>query len=243
MSNPFAEEEGPQPPRVLKAQAEIYAALKGLMDNRIPLTVRFKERSQRFRTFIVQINRETGWLALDELIPNDGDRFMNNGEAFEIEGNHEGVRIAWSSDLASRADELDGARCFWNPTPQQAIYHQRRNAYRATLKGQPVIGVLTGKHLKASLQCRVLDISATGCRLSFQGDFSYLQAGQVYESLTAQLPIGKMETAIEVRHVSFDDKQSVTHCGARFHRMNGLLQRQIERLVSQLQREARQDDL
>ncbi len=243
MSNPFADEEGPQPPRVLKAPVEICANLKVLKDNRIPLIMRFKERTQCFQTFLVDLNRESGWIALDELIPNDGERFMANGEAFEIEGYYEGVRIAWENDQPTRVGELEGARCFWSPLPKQAIYHQRRNAYRAVLKGQPVNGVLSGKDLKAGLQCRVLDISATGCRLCIQGDYSYLQTGQVYESLSAQLPIGRMETAVELRHVQFDDKRSVTLCGARFYRMNGLLQRQIERLVNQLQREARQDGL
>ncbi|WP_171730035.1 PilZ domain-containing protein, partial [Shigella sp. FC2125] len=88
----------------------------------------------------------------------------------------------------------------------------------------------------------LLDISATGCRLSIKGDQqSCLQTGQVYE-LSTKLPIGTVQTAVELRHLVIDEKLNTTFCGLRFHRISGPTQRQIERLVYQLQREARRDD-
>jgi c-di-GMP-binding flagellar brake protein YcgR len=44
---------------------------------------------------------------------------------------------------------------------------------------------------------------------------------------------------VELRHVSYDERRDATFCGMRFYQMSGLLQRQIERFVYQLQREAR----
>ncbi|MNP39202.1 Flagellar brake protein YcgR [compost metagenome] len=44
---------------------------------------------------------------------------------------------------------------------------------------------------------------------------------------------------VEVRHVKYDEKLNLTFAGMRFHRINGLEQRQVERFVYQLQREAR----
>lgn len=41
MSNSFFGDEGPQPPKVLTAPLEIYANLRPLLDNNIPLTLRF----------------------------------------------------------------------------------------------------------------------------------------------------------------------------------------------------------
>ena len=35
------------------------------------------------------MNRETGWIALDELIPNDGERLLLQGEAVHVEGFYE----------------------------------------------------------------------------------------------------------------------------------------------------------
>jgi c-di-GMP-binding flagellar brake protein YcgR len=48
-----------------------------------------------------------------------------------------------------------------------------------------------------------------------------------------------MTSALELRHTQYDEKLDITFIGARFHRMSGLEQRQVERFVYQLQREAR----
>lgn len=241
MSNPFAEDGGPQPPQILKTTTEIHATLKQLLDNHIPLLVRFVDRNQRYQTYVVEMNREKGWIALDELIPNDGERLMASGEAFQVEGYYEGVRIAWSNVHPVHPDELEDARCYWAPLPDQVLYHQRRNAYRASLAGQPIVAELSDKTIKP-VEGKVLDMSATGCKLSFQGNLqSGLQTGRVYEHLSARLPFGTITTAAELRHVVFDEKLDVTFCGMRFYRISGLTQRQIERFVYQLQREARRD--
>lgn len=242
MSNPFAEDEGPQPPQILKTATEIQANLRLLLDNHIPLLVRFAERNQRYQTYLIEINREKGWIALDELIPSDGERMMGLGEPFHIEGYCDGVRVAWNNDYPVHPGELDDARCYWTPIPDQVLYHQRRNAYRAPLSGQPITAELSGKTIRKTLEGKVLDMSATGCKLSFQGNHqSGLQAGQVYEQLVAKLPFGTVTTAAELRHVVFDEKLGLTFCGMRFYRLGGLMQRQIERFVYQLQREARRD--
>lgn len=242
MSNLFSEEEGPQPPKVLRTPAEIFANLRPLQENNTPLLIRFVERNRRYQSFLVELNREKGWIALDELIPSDGDRLMIAGEAFQVEGFYEGARIAWTNDGPVHLSELDGARCYWVPLPAEITYHQRRNAFRAQPVDQRVDTSLSGSTLKNALEGTLLDISATGCKLSFKGDVQgRLQPGQVYEQLVIKLPFGTVTSAAELRHVLFDEKLNLTFCGLRFYRMSGLTQRQIERFVYQLQREARRD--
>lgn len=241
MSSPFVEENGPQPPKMLKAPVEIQANLRTLMDSHDPLVITFAERNQRFQSFVVAIERERNRVALDELIPNDGERYLQNGEAFRIEGFHEGVRIAWECNQGAQVSELDGARCYWLPLPAEMLYHQRRNAYRAALKQtQPVAVTLSGERLKAEIAGTLLDISATGCKVRFSGNVSdRLQPGQVYERFIARLPFGAITVEVELRHVYFDEKAGASFAGLRFHRINGLEQRHVERFVYQLQREAR----
>lgn len=242
MSNPFFDEEGPQPPKMLRTPTEVFAHLRPLQEHNTPLLIRFVERNQRYQSFLVELNREKGWIALDELIPSDGDRLMAAGEAFQIEGFHEGARIAWKSDGPIHLSELEGARCYWVPLPAELTYHQRRNAFRAQPVGQLVETQLNGSPLKSALQGILLDMSATGCKLSFKGDVqSRLNPGQVYDQLAIKLPFGTVTSAAELRHVLFDEKQNLTFCGLRFYQMSGLAQRQIERFVYQLQREARRD--
>ncbi|WP_043307881.1 flagellar brake protein [Pseudomonas sp. ML96] len=244
MSNPFHEDDGPQPPKVLSAPLEIFANLRLLQQSNDPLIIMFKERNQRFQSFLVEVNRERGVIALDEMVPNDGERFMQNGEPFRVEGFHDGVRIAWDCDDPVQIGELEGSRCYWSHMPERVTYHQRRNAFRASLgQGQLVNIELSGTRLNPGIKGQMLDISATGCRLRFAGDVSgRLQSGQVYERFAASLPIGAMTMAVELRHVHYVEKVDMTFAGLRFHRMSGLEQRQVERFVYQLQREARRED-
>lgn len=244
MSNPFNEEDGPQPPKVLTAPLEIFANLRQLQQSHDPLVITFKDRSQRFQSYLIEVNRERAVLAFDELVPNDGERFFSAGETFRVEAFHEGVRIAWECEDPVKIGDLQGARCYWSHMPERITYHQRRNAFRAQLGAGQLLAVeLSGSKLNPALKGQLLDISATGCKLRFKDDVtSRLQPGQVYEGLRIQLPFGAMTTAAELRHLYFEEKTGMSFAGLRFYRMSGLEQRQVERFVYQLQREARRSD-
>ena len=244
MSSAFLEESGPQPPKLLKAQVEIIATLRQLLQNHDPLIIQFHERSQRYQSYVVEIDRDRARIALDEIIPTDGERFLKQGEGFSVEAFRDGVRVAWKCEHSIQIGQHDGAPCYWAPLPSEVIYHQRRGAFRAQPKQTaPIKVMLFGDKLREPLQGLLLDISATGCKLRFAGDLSaLLQNGQVHERLTAHLPFGTMTTAVELRHVQYDAKLDTTFVGTRFYRINGLEQRQVERFVYQLQREARRTE-
>lgn len=241
MSSPFSQEDGPQPPKVLKAPVEIVANLRQLQQNHDPLIITFHERNQRFQSYVIAVDREKNLLILDELVPSDGERYLTSGEAFNVEAFHDGIRVAWKCEQSVRIAEHEGARCYFSPMPLEVTYHQRRSAFRAPLKQTELIKVeLAGDKLRTAHAGHLLDISATGCKLRFPGNISSsLQAGQVYESFTARFPFGAMTTAIEMRHVQYEEKVDTTFVGARFHRISGQEQRLVERFVYQLQREAR----
>ncbi|PTS83756.1 pilus assembly protein PilZ [Pseudomonas sp. HMWF032] len=244
MSSPFNQEDGPQPPKVLKTPVEIVANLRQLQQNHDPLIITFDERKQRFQSYVIAVDRDKNLVILDELMPNDGERYLQNGETFHVEAFHEGVRVAWTCEQTLRFSEYEGSRCYLSQIPLEITYHQRRSAFRAPLKQSELIKVeLGGDKLSTTVSGLLLDISATGCKLRFPGDITNsLQAGQVYERFTARFPFGAMTTAIEVRHVQYDDKLDISFIGARFHRINGQEQRSVERFVYQLQREARRFD-
>ena len=153
MFNTLNAEDAPQPPKVLTTPLEIAGTLRMLQESHDPLIITFHERNQRFQSYLVEVDRDSKSLALDEMIPRDGERYLENGEAFRIEGFHDGVRVA-----------------------------------------------------------------------------------------LAALPFGSMTTSVELRYLHFEERINTTFAGVRFHNMSGLVQRQVERFVYQLQREARRFD-
>nr|WP_218626444.1 flagellar brake protein [Pseudomonas sp. dw_358] len=223
---------------------EVAANLRLLLEGHDPLIITFHERSQRFQSFLISVDREANALVLDEMIPRDGERFMSAGEPFRVEGFHDGVRVAWESTDDWRIVDRDGERSYHGPLPSEVIYHQRRNAFRAALKLSQLIDVeVAGDKIKYPVRGKLLDISATGCKLRFDGNVAErLQLGQIYERFSAALPYGTMVAPVELRHLHFEERIDTTFAGVRFHNVSGLVQRQVERFVYQLQREARQFD-
>jgi c-di-GMP-binding flagellar brake protein YcgR len=213
-----------------------------MLDSHDPLIITFHERTQRFQSYLIEVDGKD--IAFDEMIPRDGERFLASGEAFRVEGFHDGVRIAWECKDTLAISDHENHRCYRGPMPKEVIYHQRRSAFRAALKLAQLVDIeINGDKLKVPLAGKLLDISATGCKLRFKGDISeQLQLGQIYERFAAALPFGKMTAPVELRYLYFEDRINITFAGVRFHNMSGLVQRQVERFVYQLQREARRFD-
>ncbi|AEV64452.1 flagellar brake protein [Pseudomonas ogarae] len=244
MFNASNADDAPQPPKVLTTPLEIAGNLRMLQESHDPLIITFHERSQRFQSYLVNVDRETNSIALDEMIPRDGERFLLAGEPFRVEGFHDGVRIAWDGKGPLTIDESSDGRCYRGALPDEVVYHQRRNAFRAALKLAQLVSVeLGGDKMKSPVDGKLLDISATGCKLRFDGDITErLQLGQVYERFIAALPFGNMTAPVELRYLHFEERINTTFAGVRFHNISGLVQRQVERFVYQLQREARRFD-
>ena len=240
--NASSAEDVPQPPKVLNTPLEIAANLRLLMESHDPLIITFHERSQRFQSYVIDVDRDRNEVVLDEMIPRDGERFLANGEAFRVEGFHDGVRIAW--EVKAQMTVIEDPRSYSGPLPEEVVYHQRRNAFRAALKLASLVNIeIGGDKLALPLKGKLLDISATGCKLRFEGDVSErMQLGQVYERFIAHLPFGAMNTSVELRYLHFEERINTTFAGVRFHNISGLVQRQVERFVYQLQREARRFD-
>lgn len=243
MSDLFSEGNDSQQPQRLTSPIEISSHLRALMQNRDPLEIRFADRQQVYQSYIVDVDRDNNRIALDELIPNDGERHLLTGEAFSVVSYRDGVRIAWSHNQPALADLLDEAPCYWLSLPQQISYHQRRNAFRAdTLPEQSLTVQIGSAKLSEPVQARLLDISATGCKVHIKDTGAQLLPGQLYEAFAIHLPSNTITLSAELRHIQTDEKTGLSQAGFKFHQLSGAAQRTIERFVYQLQREARRSD-
>lgn len=240
----MSNDDAPQPPKVLTTPLEISSNLRQLQESHDPLIITFHERSQRFQSYLIEVDRENGSIKLDEMIPRDGERFLEAGEPFKVEGFHDGVRIAWECTGTLTIKDSDGDRFYNGELPTEVVYHQRRNAFRAALKLTDLVSVvLGGEKLKSPLDGKLLDISATGCKLRFEGNITdRLQLGEVYDRLAAAPLFGNQPVSVELRYLHFEEKLNITFAGLRFHNISGPAARNVERFVYQLQREARRFD-
>lgn len=243
MSDAFSKNHAAQPPTKLTSPIEITSNLRALQQHRDLLTMTFADRQQIYHSYIIAIDRDNNRLAYDELIPNDGERHLINGETVTITAYRDGVRMTWSHSQQGLPASLDDAPCYWLSLPSEVSYHQRRNAYRAaTLPEQSIEVSINGKSLQAPTLARLIDISATGCKAQIKSLTTNLQPGQLYEAFNITLPFGTITVSAELRHLAKDEALGSMHAGFTFHQLSGANQRTIERFVYQLQREARRND-
>lgn len=237
----FDDNAGPQPPRIVTTRAEIQVLLKSLLHARVPLSIRFADRAQSCQSYVVSVDAETDSLWLDEMIPSIGDKWAAQGESFWVDAWMDGVHIRWQSAAAQKIMLAD-APAFQVQLPTELIHHQRRGAFRATVQ------ITTDTHLelihakgKPTLTGELLDISATGCKARIPGNqLKSLQPGERYDLSRMSLPEEvAFDIALEIRYCNYHEATDATHVGIRFHQPAPTAQRQIDRYVHYLQREAR----
>lgn len=240
MSGFFGDANGPQPPKILRSPVEQLGIFNQLAQQNIPLTLTFQGHSQPFLTYISGTERTPGKLALDELVPAEGQRFLVRGDPFRVDAHLEGVHIYWKSNASPEMGLLDGHVAAWLGLPEELYYHQKRNAYRApTLPGEPVSIMLTTGDGKPPIEGKILDLSATGCKVRIEQLDSPFQPGEALPGSLLILPDGRVPLTVEVRHCTAHDSLPYSIAGLRFIGLDGMAQRTIDRYVNQLQREAR----
>jgi|TARA_Y100001968_G_scaffold317655_1_gene346948 c-di-GMP-binding flagellar brake protein YcgR len=241
VSNLFSQETGPQPPREVRAPVEIISLLRTLMQARDALTISFTDRAQKFQSFIVNVDADKGTMWIDEMIPREGDRYASQGESFRIDAWHEGIHMRWSCPGASKV-MLDDAPAYAFALPDELIYHQKRGAFRASVRRTADIAVeIAAPDRDRRFTSYLMDLSATGCKVRLEGDRSKsLKPGEEYSSSVLHLPdVGRVSVTVEVRHVVFREEANETHAGLMFKLQSAQAQRSIDRFVNYLQREAR----
>ena len=242
MSGFFGQDNGPQPPKILRTPIESFGCLRQLAQQNTPLTLIFSGRSQRYLTYVIAVDLDNASFALDELVPEEGQRLLASGEPFRIDAYLEGVHIHWRSSETPVISHQAGHPAAWFRFPAELHYHQKRNAYRAkTLLNEPVSLALSGNNLHSPLSGRLLDLSATGCKVRFEVAYCNLQPGQLFSNALLTLPGERISLDVEVRHARCEEKQECSVAGFRFHQLEGQAQRSIDRYVNHLQREARRN--
>ncbi len=234
------EDEGAAPPQVLTSRLEIAAILRPLQASQAPLDIIFPEAgSSCFRTFLVELALDEGYLALDELVPKYGNRLLEKTEAFRVESFYEGIQVVWQNHEPVIRDARTAYPCYWARLPSRLTYHQRRRFYRAALISRTDARISDTRE-DLYLEGKLLDISAGGCKMQIEGQApAGLKRYKVYQNLIAQLRPGPLEVAVELKHAHYDEARNSTTLGLRFHLNNSGIQRKIESFVNELQREQR----
>ena len=238
MPNPFVEEAGPQPPGA-QGPVEIQANLRLLQDSRDSLLITFADRNQRFQSFLVDIDRDRGWSRWTNSSPTPANvsaerrgvsRRSLPRRACVSPGNAS-ARCSSANTTASLLLGRPSRRSALPPAPQRLPrQHQAEPADRR--------GNRRGETPRAAERTTAgIPPPAPSCASPAMSPNACIPA----RSTRLQRPVATGARSARDRTASraFRRKLDATFAGVRFSEMSGLAQRQVDRFVYQLQREAR----
>lgn len=242
MSQPQTTPTSPQVDReyqIIRDKQRILWLLDNLMRERSMLTALLDEGKHAFSTAIIDINKSENLVALDEFVPERGNQMMVQGEKIWLLGQVRGIKTAFQTLI--RDSGVEGKIAFHRINiPDGIRYHQRRANFRALVS----LGIPASVHLRAdglnplTGQLRDLSIGGLSVILPLMQGIDNLKSGTVFQECHIKLPSQEQISAkAEIRHMQHTANQKNTKIGLSFKNLQPHHQRQIQRTITQLERE------
>ncbi len=226
----WGEDEERQRQRLLQAQ------LAKVIERHLFVQVRLDKSQEVQRSLLLELDRKTQSLWLDQLMPRVGLSRLQEA-VWTVSWRDQGVM--WR--FHSRMLEVRGRfpeQTYRLQMPVELSHHQRRGAFRVQLHADmqvPVMISLPGeRHYKGWLR----DLSASGLRAEFDTRElgQLLQVGGQIEPCLLALPEGvTVEVRLELSNIIAVEKGGVMLCG-KLEVLDARARHQLERFIASMQR-------
>ena len=227
----------------LKNPAEIGEALKTLRNQRVGLKLTFENETTIYTARILDVLGDE--FLIEDLQPRPGLKLMGARRRFAFSGRCNGLYLYSEGNQVRLIDEDRGVPYFRIPLPFNALYQQRRRSarYEVSLRtdANPATVTLfrqveTDRDHTSTLESRMLDISAGGCRIAVPGPVHPpLETGETLESACISIP-GLYDLSVQavIRHASYNKVTRKVICGMEFTGMHVTDRRRLEQFIQAL---------
>ncbi|MHC1478785.1 flagellar brake protein [Frateuria aurantia] len=233
-------------PQYLTAPADIYLHLVRLRKSKAVILVSIGG-DRLYRTSLLQIDRDHGLVAVDEVVPLDGNRLLAVAGGLTLSAQSDAGPSFWHVPAgAVRGGVLEGLPCHWLPLPAEIRYMQRRRSFRASfLIGQAPPLTILDEDGRDVIVGEMLDISEHGCRFMIRAAVPPQWAALGFRlpvRIGPQGPAG-FELVGEVRHAAELTRGEAFMVGLLFVDVVPAVTRHLSQLVVQAQRARRRQQL
>lgn len=227
--------------RTISDKHQIFSILSAVQKSRTPITIKFPHRDRYYTSLILRTDLDDAAIIIDEIAPEDGHLLAMQKLPFSIRGSHGGISLFFKDNVIGGSGRESDIAFYKVPFPDEMIYQQRRNAFRATVARSLHVDVrLQNPGTGQLLQGRLFDLSIGGCRVNFEGELKpMLERGDTFQFCHMQLNEAPLSQPVTVKHASYVRDWGETTCGFAFDALDSGTQKLIDRYVYFLQREAR----
>ena len=224
----------------LNSDAHADLVLQRMQRDRETLVVIPGGHGEEYRSLVLEVNRREGWLIIDELQPDLGNRRLEEGLPFFAIGRAEKIYAGFQGELLERLP-WQGYGALRIAFPRAVFYLQRREFFRVPVSLGDVGAVELVRRGAAALPASCLDISASGMRVTLPLDENTApHVGERLQAVRFTLQEKYMELAAEVRYVEAPGRlpqRRLRQIGLRFLEVPPRLGERILQYVQRRDRE------
>lgn len=229
------------PDRYYTNPGDIYGVFRALQADRSTINIQFSDNGPLYNSLVLKADLRQRTILLDEITPGGGHDRAINGEPFSLRASVHGIRVYAPGLRIIRQSSDDDGIYYQVAFPDKLLYLQRRDAFRVPVPARLQMAAQCHFEARDPITASVENLSATGIRLLLPGELEpSLQAMAAFRlELTLPAPEqGTMQLKTTLMHQHYDRGRNVTVCGCRFEDLKRPDQVTLNRVVTQMQREA-----
>jgi len=200
------------------------------------LSVNIPGKKQYYNSMLISIDDNKHHILLDVLHPDSGHQALMQEKSLIVSANHNGVELGFKSKVEALVND-DGKPAYRVLFPAKLIYKQQRQTFRASVALDNLIPVEVDDN-KKTCAGHIVNLSSGGMCLQFENPTAInFERGQVLN--LCRFNIDKktvFQSSAKICNISTNKTQRLTRIGVQFVDLANADERQLQRLVSQLER-------
>lgn len=223
----------------IKSAGEIARLFNRVKTQLSPVTLRFPGFKEPLTSYVTEVDPKRKYILLDDVLPSTDSRVFKERKGFNLETFNDGCRLRVKDLKAKPTKDKDGNINYRIPFPDQIHYLQRRASFRAQVRRTLEIPARTMDINRNVISGLLRDLSADGCQVQIAGDVvELLKPHKNIVPLKLYFPNDtSLVLKTHLRFVGYNEDTGFTKVGCEFAELDGHKEREISRVVTDLQRD------
>lgn len=222
----------------IKSKDEIQRFLTKLQEKHSLLSVKLDGCSLTYASVILEVNKEQGYIVLDELYPRDRISSSLLDRKLMVETQLEGILLQFPC-IIDAISEKDGADYYKSKLPRYIFHHQRREDYRVPISiTKPLPADLVTEN-DVMLHAELRDLSLGGlCAKVTSPSADNLKIGDEIPTCIIQIPGGKqIVSSLEIVRKEETKPLKNIRISAKFTQLSNSDRTELSKIIAKLERE------
>lgn len=222
---------------LIRNASEIYSLLNKVTKHHALINVSISGKKDIYSSALLEFNKDEAYLVLDELYPEDGNKFLDIGKNLSLQTQYQGAMLQFKTMIEAINKDDDGAY-YKIPIPKSVDFRQRRSTHRVFVGIDETvpISLVTEENVMISAELRDISLGGLSIRIDEPAHVSLVEGVDIPICLISASELIKIKTSIILLHVEKAREKGALRIGAAFTSMSNMDRRLLEKFIAELER-------